>query len=462
MPRIVRVAAKIAGATAGLVLVLLLVWIGINLFDQPLSASARAILATPPDPYPAADNVYVALVGFDAPAGQSIVTVGQERIDEHNRALARSLEEGHRGWVIGPPPRARKLEFKGQVDTGSLLISSMWGGATDQRAQISALIDANRELYQRYLSLRGMHGYFVSAGPADSAAGFLAATSLHSLFLASTANGIQAGTPAQRQAAMSDLGQDMHLWETVLDGTGGMLAKVVAAQALHADLLLAGEMVTDPTCDLTFLRGRGDSLLAPFSLQDWKIGNAYEVEMRWEMPAMAAFSRGASHAPWPQRAGTWLGRRFFKLHATENLEAQRTQRLRALADDDPTTYVARRKEYDTWVRDNVSSGGFYNPVGKILLALSTINESFPAQVYDVAAFQRLVYLAYQMRVNRVPLADVAKFMAQHPQWSTHPIGGTPFRWDPASARLAISPAGHEPPGRIFALTLHEWPTQPRP
>lgn len=461
MPGIVRVAAKIGGAIVGLILALLLVWVGINLFDQPLSATARAILATPPDPYPAADNVYVALVGFDAPAGQSIITVGQERIDEHNRALARSLEARNTGWVIELPPRARKLEFKGQADTGSLRISSVCGSAKDDRAQVFDLIDANRELYQRYLSLHGMHGYFVSAGPADSAAGFLAATSLHSLFLASTANSIQAGTPAQQQAALGDLGQDMHLWETVLDGTGGMLAKVVAVQALHADLLLAGEIVTDPACDLTFLRGQGDSLLAPFSLQNWKIGNAYEVEMRWEVPAMAAMSRGASDGPWLQRAGNWFGMRFFKLHATENLDAQRTQRLRALAEGDPATYLARREKYDTWIRDNVSSAGFYNPVGKILVALSTANERFPAQVYDVAAFQRLVYLAYQVRVHRVPLADVAKFMAQHPQWSTHPIGGMPFRWDPASGRLAVSPAGHEPPGEIFALTLHEWPAEPR-
>ncbi|MGH8328557.1 MAG: hypothetical protein ACRET2_17550, partial [Steroidobacteraceae bacterium] len=79
IPKIVRVASKVIGAILGLFITLLLVWFGCNLFDQPLSASAREILVTPLDQYPAKDNIYVALVGFDAPVGKSIITVGQER-----------------------------------------------------------------------------------------------------------------------------------------------------------------------------------------------------------------------------------------------------------------------------------------------------------------------------------------------------------------------------------------------
>lgn len=453
MPRIVHIAAKVIGAIFGLIITLLLVWFAVNLFDRPLSASARAILAPPPDPYRATDNVYVALVGFDAPAGKGIITVGQDRIDEANRLRGSTLGKVNLGWDIVPVPPTTKLQFKGQADAHSLLTAPAWSAAREQRAQIAALTDANQELYHRYLSLHGMHGYFESAG--DPASGLLATTPLRSLFLVNTANSIRTGTPSQQQAAMRGLDEDLQLWRTVLDGTGGILAKIVAARALHADLLLLGDMVTDPGCDLTLLQGQGDSLLTPFSLRNWQIGNAYEVEMRWDAQAFAVVPRGASDAPWPQRVDSWFGRQFFKVDATDNLLAQRTQHLRALAEGDPATYLRRQEAYEAWVRHDLSPVGFYNPVGRALAALSTLNDNFPAQVYDVAAFQRLVFLAYQMRLHGVPSAEVAQFMVQHPEWSTHPVGGAPFRWEPASGRLAVLPIGHEPPGQIFALTLHD-------
>lgn len=458
--KIVRVAAKAVAAIIGVLVALLLVWIGSNLFDQPLSASARTILATPPDPYPDDDNVFIALVGFDAPAGQSMIRAGEQRMEEIRRMRARTLaQENTAAGIAEPAPRAPNLEYQGALDASR----SVWSGAKDHYAEISALIDSNRELYQRYLSLHGLHAYFEAGGPIDPAPGLIATRALQRLYLAKVANSIQTGDPSRQQTATIALEQDLQLWRTVLDGTGGMLSKMVAAGALQQDMLLAGDMVIDPGCDLAFLHDRADSLLAPFSLQNWQIGSAYDTEMRWRARSLAAIPRVMSDAPWSQRADNWLGLQLFKLQATENLDAQRTLRLRALADGDPATYFERRAAYDAWVRHSLPRHfpiGFYNPVGKTLIAISALNESFPPRAYDVAALQRLVFLAYQIRELRVPCAAVPQFMAQHPQWSIHPMNGRPFRWDPASGRLAVATLGHEPPQQRFALTLHEC-TSPR-
>jgi hypothetical protein len=435
LPSIVRVVAKVVAAAVGLLLALLLIWIGCNQFDRPLSASARAILTAPPDPYPPDDNLYIAVVGFDAPAGQSILQA----------------------------PRSRALEFNGNA--AWLPSFFLWSSAKGHGAQVAALISANRELYQRYLALHGLRGYFETGGSTEAAPGFMAILTIRRLFLASIADDIQSGTSAAQQAAVTNLGQDLRLWKTVLDGTGGVLSKAIALQALHADLLLAGDMVTDPGCDLTFLRDEGDSLLAPFSLRNWQIGDAYAVEMRDGAPTLAALSQGASDVPWSQRANGWLGRQFFKLQATENLEAQRTEALRALADGDPATYWERREAYDATVRRaaRISLADFYDPVGKILMAIAApaAEENLAPRVYDVAALQRLVFLAYQVRRREVPLAQLPQFMAQHPEWSTHPLGAEPFRWEPDRGRLAVAPAGREPQRERFSLTLRE-PSRPPP
>lgn len=457
MGKVVRVGARVAAAMLGLLLALLLVSIAFNHLDQSLSASARAILAPPPDPYSSDDNIYLALVGFDAPAGEVIARAGEERLNENNRMRARILAQANAGAVIGPMSPPRALEFEGNIRW--LQTPSVWSSAKGHGAQIAALLSANRELYQRYLSLHGLHGYFETGGAVDALSGFMALISLQRLFLANIASDIQSGSPPEQQAAVADLGQDLQLWKTVLDGTGGVLSKIMATQALHADLLLAGDMVTDPTRDLTFLRDEDDSLLAPFGAQSWKVGDAYEVDMRAAAPTLAAAARASGEGPWWQRANDWLGRQLFELHATEDLEAQRTEQLRALVDGNPATYWERREAYDAAVRRSarISLADFYNPVGKIVMstAAAAAEETLAPRVYDVAALQRLVFLAYQVRRRGVPLAQLPQFMAQHPEWSTHPLGGKPFRWEPDSRRLAVVPVEEEAMRQRFSLTLHE-------
>lgn len=41
------------------------------------------------------------------------------------------------------------------------------------------------------------------------------------------------------------------------------------------------------------------------------------------------------------------------------------------------------------------------------------------------------------------------------EWSTQPVGGKPFLWQPASGRLAVVPIGQEQQNQRFALTLDD-------
>ena len=69
----------------------------------------------------------------------------------------------------------------------------------------------------------------------------------------------------------------------------------------------------------------------------------------------------------------------------------------------------------------------FGETGKILAALAVSqNESYFLRDYDVAAYQRLVYLAFQLKRQHIANADVASFMSTHPSWSTHPVGGRIF------------------------------------
>jgi hypothetical protein len=81
------------------------------------------------------------------------------------------------------------------------------------------------------------------------------------------------------------------------------------------------------------------------------------------------------------------------------------------------------------------------------------DDDYAKRVYDVAAFQRLVCLAYQIRRQHIGVKEVPMFMSQHAEWATHPIDAKPFNWDPATSTVAVIAARRQSSARRFSLTL---------
>lgn len=446
-----RVVAVVILVPVGIVFASILLWFASNLFDERLTPAATALLAPSPDRLQAGDDIFSGFVGFDAPRGQSMMKVGEARIDAYNRAAARTFGGSS----------ADKLTFKGDARSLSWLTGSIWSTAKTHHAEIVALVSANRELYQRYLSLHELRGYFDSARPGVATPFAYIPPAVQQLFLADVAMRVRAGTPSQQNAALADLEQDIRMWKAVIQGEGGLFSKVMAAISLHGDLLLLGDMVTDPDFDPAPFNARWPTLLTPFALGDWKIGSAYPWEMRYALPTLEAIARAdaplrapdESPEPWSLRLDDRVSAHFVKLNATENLEALRIERLRALADGDPRSFIERRTAYRAWERQQYSPAtrSWYNPMGRVLLAAEPLDDDYPARLYDVAAFQRLVFLAYQIRLQCIGSGDVAAFMTQHPQWSTHPVGAKPFYFDPAKGELGVSPVGENARKVRFSL-----------
>jgi hypothetical protein len=471
--KIVRILATLIAVLCGGVIAFWLLWLIPNLFDERLAPAAAALLAPRSDPLPDNDNLYVAFVGFSAPSGRSMLEVGEEEVEAFNRVADRLMTDPAVATAYYSSSRANRLTFKGNIQAWGWVTSSLWSTAKSHRAEIAALVAANQELYRRYLALHQLRGYFDSARPGASGPWPNVSPDVLKLFLADAAVRLHTGTPAQKDAALADLQADVRMWQAVLDGYGGLFSKVIAAISLHADFLLLGDMVTDPDFDPAPFGDRLMTLLTPFALQDWKIGAAYRWEMLNTAPLYKAIARvdvtmrapGTDRAPWWQRVDDRLSAQFFKLNATENLQAERIQRLSALANGDPGNFAERRAIFRMWQERRYltnSWASYYNPVGKTLLAIVPPNEdNYAARVYDVAAFQRLVFLAYQIRLRCIGSQDVAAFMQQHPAWATHPIDAKPFYWDPVNGELGVLPVGKNTQKTRFSLKLVEFSHCPR-
>jgi len=466
---IARFSLRVVGGLALVVLAILLASFTVNLHDEPLNTEAKALLAPPENPYGPDENIYISMAGFDAPAAQSIVTAGEARIRAYNQALDWNLAHPTDLAAKATKTDPDKLKFSGAGNLCKSPPSSVWAETKKYRLDIVALLSTNQELFQRYLGLHRLRGYHETARPSYLAPFYLVPPPVRCLFLLDIANRIQTGSLEHKRAAIEDLSQDLRMWKLMMQGDGALISKMIAAASLHRDLMVLAEAVSDPDTDTMPFEGEQGAVLMPFPTMDWNIGNAFGAEFRAMVPLYGQMTSAAwamsgtdeARVTWWQRLWLAYQMQFFKYNATENLSARQMVQLTKLAVSDPQRFSVAREEYRAWLKDYeglYSPRTLFNPVGKILVSIAApAYEEYLTRAYDVAAFQRLVYLAYQIRRQRIELREIPTFLKQHPEWSTHPVNGTSFRWNPQSQELIVDPVGPNPVGRRFSVAVYQQP-----
>ncbi|MDE2137853.1 MAG: hypothetical protein KGJ68_10485 [Gammaproteobacteria bacterium] len=469
--RILRWIALVAGSLALAALLLVALAFGINWRDEPLSPQARALLALPPDPFRPEDNIYIAMAGFTAPSGASVSAAGRSRIERYNERLDAVLHNPSAQALDSlTRPDPGQLLFVGQADFVHPLSGSVWSEVAAHRADIEALIARNAELCQRYQALERLPGYYETARPSYLAPPVYVPTEVRYLFLESTALRLRSGSAGEQREALSELSADIALWRRVLTGEGLLVSKMLALAYLQSDFLLLADLIADPHAEVPV--GEGDAqLVAPlFANGDYALDKAFAAEFRvqaslleqtqylytigWNpKPAGANLERSGL-----DRLGSAVSGHFFKLNATVNLFAQLVQRLDSIAPG-PQVAATDRKLADTsftaW-----SAVGVYNPIGKLLAGIAApMGVNYPLRAWDAAALQRLVRAGYEIRRRRTPSADIPAFLAQHPEWATHPGDGRPFVWDPETLEIRVQTIGEQPAGRRFSIRV--WQGEPR-
>ena len=459
--RILKWCGIAVAGVIGLVVLLIVSALAINAHDESLTPQAQALLVAPPNPDPPEDNLYFAILGIDAPAGASATLAGQAKVEEFNRSLPERLRDPSMESLTAAPQRTPGgLEFQGKF---AFAIKSYWRDVPAHRAEVEQLLAANRELLERYEDLHHRHGYCDTAQPSLVGAPLaFVPGDLRSLYLAQMVLQLQASEPRVRRQALDDLHDDVATWQTVLTGQGTLVSTMLAIAYLHWDELVLADAIADPGFALPLEAQDAERIAPLFALGDWNIGRAFAAEFRAQDAMLRQTARinetGGFAPPDPdagplRRAlqGAWAGTGapFFKLHATENLFAAMAARRMRQADFSAAAAADAGAEPSL-----VNLRMIYNPGGKGLATLVTsFDEQYPARAADGAAFQRLLRLAYEIRRQQVATAAIPAFLAQHPQWSTHPAGGRPFIFDAGSGEIRVPTVARQPPKRAFSVPV---------
>jgi hypothetical protein len=462
--RALRVLRRIAIWGSLALLALILGALAINAFDERPSPEALELLHPPENRYRPDDNLYVSLAGFDAPASQSVISVGQARIAHYNERVDTMLRDPLVGLEMLAGSDPQRLKFEGSIDCCRPREASFWGGVHANGLKIDQLIDQNRELYQRYLALFDLPGYYETARPSPAAPIYMVPTDVRNLFLANVSLRMQSGDELQIQSALKSIRQDIDLWHRMLIGEGTLISKMLAVAFLQTDSLILADMIADPRVAIP---QNMDEYLPQFDLSDWNIRNAFAVEFRLHT-FIYRQTQALTDNHWqpPDSSSAWrmwnrilspIESCFFKINATENLDAKVMSELGAFAALAPPTFATDQAQLKKWEQKNadfMSIRTIYNPIGKILVAIAApAYENYIVRPYDAAALQRLVRLSFEIRRQRIAPSEITGFMKRHPEWATHPADGRSFVWKPSSGEIAIQPVAQQSADRRFSVQI---------
>lgn len=448
--------AKILLGLLGAVVVILLVFVGINLFDEDLNPAAKPVLEIPAMTLAPERNGYLYLAGFGAAPDKNPHAVGKE-IERITQAHYRQADS----WLTAP-----KIDEK-VAGRGILFPHGALDKICDARkqpcldrylaeaAKINELARANALILERYQRLIAYPGYqdrtlYTYHDPIPAYGGVAVASRMT---MARAALRVAAGQHRQGAEAIAS---DVRFWRRVLANSSTLIGKMVAVRRIEDDLKLLNELIARYPA---FAREQAVLLAGvthPLSIAEAELCSVLNQELtvgvryiyflgqsRWKRRnemreaigylGSSALSRLSLLAP--------IG---FLPNASLNLANDLNVAAVSFCGAKPSALggaVAESKSRVETVMKNRASGLdlLYNPLGKLIMDVATpALEDYRYRLIDLDGYLRATALHARIRATGTPDNAVPGFIAQAGAAYHDPYTDKPIVWDAKARTLTIT------------------------
>jgi hypothetical protein len=432
LKRVVRWLVWALGGLVGLVVVLALIFLLVNLQDEPLDPRAAKLLEPAPPRLAEADNGFPDLVGLVAPAGADARAWGQEWL-----AGAAKVTNSSEARIF----REKFKDNPVKVDEFcNPLVTSCLEKVATSRPAAEALLRTHRELlarYQRLFAYAGIEETYervalASPGVFELVGSLRAAQRLHTTALALRV------TDRDLAGALDLLERDAALARTLLGGARLLLTKIVVMDLFARDMALLSDLLRLRRAAMVPHAGRAARIAAPLTAAERSMERALQGEYRYLANTLLRFGRPEGRddltLDWvPSFAVRWL----YQPQATVNLHHRLFEPILAIDTTKmPPVVPPPPPPPDLLWRWRAP----YNLVGKIVITGGLPDfAAYAMRVGDLEGLQRLVALQGAIVARKIPTEDVAAFVAAQDGTLANPYTRQPMQWDAEKGQLGFAP-----------------------
>lgn len=412
---------------AGVIIFYILLLGGLTLYDERSDPALLAEMTRPLAKFTGPGNAYIALLGFDAPAGANPFGIGQRKLDIMQKAFA--ARAGFGEYFESIEEEKKKLDFRGEKPvfydkTGAGILKYL----SHHSADAEKLISGNRELLDRY---RALHAYTEYREPLDYAfyMPFIRMTPLRNtqlLYFIDIAAKARKGRSVEALAALQ---RDMEFWRRVASDSRTLISKLFSFAMLRSDILFAAE--------LGAVKGRGareraliQDILRPFDAGEASLAGDFRSEARY-MYKTLELSIEPNAGP--------LDRLIYKRHATDNRMFAQVQDMVRLAELSPDKFAEKAQvlEDEREPPYRIGLPFLYNPTGEMLVLIGSSQgwHRYIEKGHNLEGLRRLAWLKILAHRERIQPENIGRFLNTASPDLKDPYTGGLMKWDQAKRSI---------------------------
>lgn len=410
----------------------MMLFAGLALYDEePDPELVREMAQALPEPIEPG-NAWIVMLGFAAPEGVSPYAYGEEKLQKLKTAV--TSDENEREVTAGQGGNASELKFQDARELPYFYANSgdgMLPYAATHRAEIAALLKDNKELLERYETLRACPRfneplYYGFDAPIPSFSPLRTAQKIKLLQLAIIAN------QGDLTGALVGLREDMEFWRFVSRNSATLISKLIACAYIGNDLRFTAELGASRQLNAKEMQMVQD-ILRPFAVDEDSFTLAFRGEARYWQAGMELTCR-SEFKPWS------LKKLIYKSNATKNRMYADYQEVIRVAALPPQEFARKVKEQktDKTVSGRIGLHFLYNPLGETLAVIGyPAFHKYSEKGHNLEGIRRLACLKVLAYQEKVALEHMAQFLVNHTQDLSNPYTGEAMIWDEKSRAISF-------------------------